>query len=135
MDGENWTRKSRSNRAPHSSSRSRARQRSAPTTSDHSHRVLGDQRPLRPPERRHAALAGGLTARRTDRLLRHPADTDERAAAVLLAAVQGGATMSRITGSTPPLRTIREAACAHLWTRAPPEPSVPDPRPLAVNGA
>ncbi|MFE0631884.1 TetR/AcrR family transcriptional regulator [Streptomyces sp. NPDC058864] len=70
-------------------------------------------------ERWHAALAKGLTAMRTDGLLREDADVDALATAVL-AAVQGGAMMGQITGSTDPLRTALTVALDHLRTWAPP---------------
>ncbi|MFI8181002.1 TetR/AcrR family transcriptional regulator [Actinacidiphila glaucinigra] len=72
-------------------------------------------------ERWHAALTKGLTAMRTDGLLREDADVDELATAVL-AAVQGGALMGQITGSTAPLRTALTVSLDHLRTWAPPAP-------------
>ncbi|WUD77034.1 TetR/AcrR family transcriptional regulator [Streptomyces sp. NBC_00510] len=75
-------------------------------------------------ERWHAALAKGLTAMRTDGLLREDADVDELATAVL-AAVQGGAVMGQITGSTVPLRTALKVVLDHLRTWAPPDPALP----------
>ncbi|MFE2545793.1 TetR/AcrR family transcriptional regulator [Actinacidiphila glaucinigra] len=78
-------------------------------------------------ERWHAALTKGLTAMRADGLLREDADVDELATAVL-AAVQGGAMMGRITGSTAPLRTALTVTVDHLRTWAPPPPPPPAAR-------